>query len=506
MNSKPLQPNVMAAGSVSSLSLRFWLLVPITGVSTGIAGGLLMKLLRAAQHFAWDYSQGEFLDAVEQAGFERRLTVLILAGLIAGIAAWWLAHEPGGHAGELAEAIWFRSGDLPFWKTAFRGCLSIVLVAIGASLGREAAPKQTGAAIASVLGRWRRLAPTERRLLAACGAGAGIAAVYNVPFGGAVFALEVLLGTVKLPLLAPMLVSSVSATCAAWLFLPNQPTYAVPAYALSASQVLWATVAGPLAGLAATAYVRAISWADGYKPRDRWLLLSPVLVFATLGLLALQFPQLLGNGRGVVQQAFVGHFGMNILVALVLLKPLATCACLGSGAPGGLFTPTLAVGALFGALFGQAWLVVWPGEPSGPYAIIGAGAVLAAATQGPISALVLIVELTRHVDFLLVPLLVAIAGAVMVARPLERRSIYSGRIHAGRATASESGDEHTISAAAGYAEVLHRLLLMHDKTPLRVIDEEGKCVGVISTEALAAGDRMLPLPGIATARDLATSA
>lgn len=255
-----------------------------------------MRLLRVVQHLAWQYREGGFLEAVQHAGGGWRVLVLVAGGLLAGIVAWWLPHEPGGHAGELAEHMWFGDGTVPFAKTVFRACLSVVLVGLGASLGREAAPKQAGTAIAGALSGWRQLPPTLCRLLAACGAGAGMAAVYNVPVGGALFALEVLLGTLKLPLVPPVIVASAVATVTSWLLLPNQPTYTVPGYHLTASLVIWAAVAGPVAGVVAVQYVRAISWADSCKPKGAWLLVAPLLMFTLLGAGAVVLPQLLGNG------------------------------------------------------------------------------------------------------------------------------------------------------------------------------------------------------------------
>lgn len=504
MTNEPFQPNVVAAGSTGRFSLEFWLLVIVVGAAAGLAGGLLMLFLRVVQHLAWHYQSGEFLTAVQHSGSLYRVIVLAAAGLIAGVAAWQLNHRPGGHAGELTQALWFRNGDLPFGRTVFRALLSIVLVGMGASLGREAAPKQAGAAIASLLARWRALPPTLCRLLVACGAGAGIGAVYNVPFGGALFGLEVLLGTLKLPLVAPMVVASALATCTSWLLLPNQPTYTVPAFQLTASQVVWAAIAGPIAGLAAVAYVRAISWADRRRPRDRWLLLAPLIIFTLLGLLAVPLPQVLGNGRGIVQQTFTENPGIFLLFALLLLKPLATCACLGSGAPGGLFTPTLCVGALLGSLLGHAWTGLTASAFDGSYAIIGAGALLAAATQGPVSALVMMVELTHQLNLLVLPLLLAISGAVVTARAVEARSIYSGRIHLGREAAED--DAATISAAAGYPEVLQALITLDEpERNLRVVDESGGEVGTIAASDLRDPNRLPPLREIATARDLAST-
>jgi H+/Cl- antiporter ClcA len=510
------QPNVLSAGAPFGFSPWFWLLVVLTGIGAGIGGGLLMALLRAVQHLSWSYSAGTFLAAVEQAGWQQRIVVLILAGVLVGTIRWLWKQQPGGHAGELAEAIWFRCGRLPFARTLGRAVLSIVIVGMGASLGREAAPKQTGAAIANLLADRARLSALERRLLVACGTGAGMAAVYNVPFGGALFALEVLLGSLALPLIAPALATSLIATWVSWLFLPNVAEYSVPRHDASTPQIVWAIAFGPLAGLAAVAYIRCIAWADSHRPQGWPLFVTPVLIFAALGLLALPFPQLLGNGKDVVQQLFLDQLALPLLIPLLLLKPLVTSACLASGAPGGLFTPTLSCGALLGGLCGRFWDSVWPGASAGSYALIGSAALLAAAMQGPVSAIVLVLELTRSADALLVPLMLAVAGAVAVAYRLEARSIYSVRIHSGREAARVdaqppgtrfdrlvSKDYAVVSAAASHDAVASQLLAAADRDrPLYVVDEDGALVGVIAGPPAVAATQSAQRV-IMTAADLA---
>jgi H+/Cl- antiporter ClcA len=517
MSTQSPQPNLFPGGSVRALSGRFWGLLLLTAIGAGLGAAALMLLLRAVQHVAWDYRSGGFLDAVRNRGAVWRIAVLVLAGVIAGTYRWARELGPGGHGGELAEAIWFRSGRVPIVSTIGRAALSIVIVAMGASLGREAAPKQTGAAIAGALSSWGRLPPAERRLLAACGAGAGMGAVYNMPFGGGLFALEALLGSFALPVVAPALLASLVATVVSWLVLPNAPTYTLPTHAISASLIVWAAIAGPLAGVAAAFYVRLIALADLWKPEGWPRLVVPILVFAVLGALAIPFPELLGNGKDVVQEALAGKLAVLLLAALIVLKPLATAACLGSGAPGGLFTPTLTFGALLGALFGHVWGIWWPGTPVGLYAIVGAAAVWAAASQAPVSALVFICELTWNIGPIVVPLILAIGGAVTIARLIEARSIYSARIHTGKAVAKEdpprtatgfddlvSQDFDSISAAVSYVEVLRELVARDDPSrPLYVVDETGKLTGEISPRMAAAPDPESPLVEIATAADLA---
>lgn len=140
-------------------------------------------------------------------------------------------------------------------------------------------------------------------------------------------------------------------------------------------------------------------------------------------------PQLLGNGKDIVQLALGALLAVSALAALLFLKPIATAGSLGSGASGGLFTPTVATGALLGALAGQGWMLAWP-APAAGCAVIGAAAVLAAATQAPVAAVVLMLELTRTVDALMVPLLFAVTGAVLVPRRLDTPSIHSVRLPA----------------------------------------------------------------------------
>jgi CIC family chloride channel protein len=155
---------------------------------------------------------------------------------------------------------------------------------------------------------------------------------------------------------------------------------------------------------------------------------APIVIFTTLGALAIAYPQLLGNGKDLVQQVFTNRLGLGLLAVLLVLKPAMTAACLGSGAPGGLFTPTLTLGVLFGALLGHGWGALWPGAGTGSYAIIGGAAVLAASMQGPLSAVVLMLELTHTADGLMVPILMAVAEATIVARLLGAQSIYSARL------------------------------------------------------------------------------
>jgi H+/Cl- antiporter ClcA len=246
--------------------------------------------------------------------------------------------------------------------------------------------------------------------------------------GGALFALEVLRGALALRLVLPALLASLTATAVSRIVLPDVPVYVIPAYPSSISSGLGALVIGPLAGLVSVEYVRMIARADRRKPQGWKRVVAPVLALGLLGCVSIAFPQLLGNGKDVSQLAFSGEVSLALLLPLVLLKPAAVVLCLGSGAPGGLFTPSLCLGALLGGIVGQVWLALWPGAPPGLFALLGAGAVLASTTQGPISAIVLIMELTGRDRSFILPLLLAVISSTLVSRSIEPRSIYEARL------------------------------------------------------------------------------
>lgn len=408
---------------------RFWIAVIFTGIGAGIGAAALTSLLAAVQHLMWPPADADLLNAATQAGPWHHILVLLGAGLLTGLGQIVLVSLTSGNGIDITTAIWFTAGRLPALRTLGSAVLSIILVGMGASLGREGAPKQAGAVIANQLADSAALSDEQRRLLVACGAGAGMAAAYDVPLGGALFALEVLRGVFALRLLLPALTASLIATVVSWVAQPNAPTYHVPAYSGSSISIIcWALVVGPIAGVLSILYVRMVALADRSRPKGWVRLIAPAIVFTLLGLISIPFPQLLGNGKDPSQLAFNGELAPALLLVLLVLKPIATVMCLGSGAPGGLFTPSLTLGALFGGLLGHAWTWFWPGVPPGLFAVVGAGAVLAATTQGPISAVVLMIELTGHDRTFMAPLVVAVVTATLVARTIEARSIYDARL------------------------------------------------------------------------------
>jgi H+/Cl- antiporter ClcA len=404
----------------------FWAAVVLTGLSTGAAAVALTRLLFLVQHTFWPGPH--LLDAAERQGAWHHVATLLTAGALTGLGQIVLRRLSSGNSIDITEALTNFAGRLPVLRTLGTATLSVVVVGMGASLGREGAPKQAGAVIANALSDTARLSDEQRRLLVACGAGAGMAAAYGVPLGGALFAVEVLRGVLALRLILPALLASAAAAGVAWwLALPNEPTYPIPTYTLSASIICFSIVAGPVAGLFSVAFVRAIAWADRNKPKGAGRLLAPVGALGVIGALSIPFPQLLGNGKDIAELAFTSQVAPATLAALLLLRPLASLMCLGSGVPGGLFTPSLAAGGLLGGTLGVVWSWFWPDAAPGLYAIVGAAAVLAATTHGPISSIVLVMELTGRDRSFILPMILAVVTATVVARTLDPRSIYDAR-------------------------------------------------------------------------------
>jgi chloride channel protein, CIC family len=423
------QPNATGDGD-AALTPRFWAALAAAGVAAGLFGDLLMLALHAVEHLAFGYQASSTLQAaVEHTPGSRRLIVLVIGGAAGGVAWYLLRRYTHGEQSDLDDVVWGDGARLSFRRSLGTAVISEVVIGMGASLGREAAPKLMGGACASALAGWAGLTPAQRRLLMACGAGAGLAAVYNVPLGGALFTAEVMLGSITVPVLLPALACSAIATAVGWLYLPDRATYlSVPGYRLTPALLAWALLAGPVIGLVACGYIRLIGWVSHHQATGRAVAVAPALALGVLGLVALAYPQLLGNGKDMAHDAFLGVSGLTLLLALFALKPLVTALCLGSGASGGLFTPTLSTGAALGGAAGIAWSLLWPGTPAGAYALVGAAAMLGAAMQAPMAALALVVELTRGGFALLVPMIAATVIATVIARRVDGYSIYTARL------------------------------------------------------------------------------
>jgi H+/Cl- antiporter ClcA len=382
----------------------------LVGVAAGLGGMSLALILHFVQHIAYGYSKGSFLEGVTQSSPMRRVLVLTICGLVAG-TGWWALYRFGRPLVSIRKAIEAGGPRMPIVATTVHALLQIVTVALGSPLGREVAPREISAAFSGWLSARARLSDEETRTLIACGAGAGLAAVYNVPLGGTLFVLEVLLGTIRLSAVVPAIATSVIASLVAWIGLGDEWQYAVPHYSISAALVAWSILAGPLFGFAAYWYAHLMMASHRRAPKDWQLLILCPATFIIIGLLAIPFPQLLGNGKGPTLSGFDSGLTIGIAAPLLFLKILATSGSLRAGAEGGLLTPSLTIGALLGTVGGFFWNLIGAGVPLGAFAIVGAAAFLAAAMKMPVTAIALAIEFTRVDHDFLIPIFFAVAGS-----------------------------------------------------------------------------------------------
>jgi CIC family chloride channel protein len=482
---------------------RFWLAVLATGAIAGLGAVILVEILDVVQALCW--STGGINEASATAAPPlRRLVVPIAAAVLVTFVAVVMRQPLSGQGtAGVIEAIWVTNGRLPLGRTLVRGLASIVSVGMGASVGREGALIQGGAATGSELGRRLGLTTDQIRLLVACGASAGIAAAYNVPIGATLFALEVLLGSFALELFGPVVVSSVVATIISRMLIFGHPTYEIPDYELSLPrQLLLAPIIGLVLGVASALFVRVIDGAAALVDRvpRRLALFLPVAGMGALGVAAMWFPQLLGNGYEAVNAELLGGLPLGLLLGLPFLKLLATAVCASSGVPGGMFTPSLFYGALLGGAVGLvAHQVVPEAGPPSAYALLGMGAALAGTTHAALCATVMIFELTGSYGVIL-PLMLASVTSAAVSRRLAPESLYTAPLRRRKvrlperprpewlgATAARAvlrPEAPRIEPTARFEEVLLRLYSLPAGQDLYVVGPDDRFLGVLSLDAL----------------------
>ena len=486
------------------VSQRFWLLVVATGVVSGLGSVALLELLALVRRIAW--GEGPTLLATfSQASPARRVIVPALGGLLVTLAGLVVKRRLGGHGtAGIIEAIWIHQGRLQLGRALLRGVVSIVAVGAGASLGREGALLQTGAATGSWLADRFHVTRRQARLLVACGAASGIAAAYNVPIGGALFGLEVLLGSFALELLGPVVVSCVTATIIARVVEGPAPSYVIPAYQLMRpSEVLTGLLIAPLLGVAAAVFVKVMGWVEVelYRVRPGPARFLPPLGMAVVGAVAIRFPELLGNGYDTVKAALLGQVPLGMLLALPLLKMAASALCAGVGVPGGLFTPSLFYGALLGGGLGELVQHVFPSIQASPgaFALVGMAGVLAGTTHAAVSAVLIIFELTGDYGVIL-PLMITAAVAAATSRAIEPDSLYTAPLRRRGVKLPElprpewlrstqvatllSRNPELCAPDVPFKSVLPRLLALPPGHDLYVVGPDGELLGIIALDAL----------------------
>lgn len=498
----------------------------VVGVLTGFgAVGFrrLLDLIRYLGYDAWS-SGGAFTEYPPW----QLIVVPTVGGLIVGLLVYFFAREAKGHGvPEVMEAVALRGGRIRPVVVVVKALASAICIGTGGAAGREGPIVQIGSALGSTVGQALRLSDERVTNLVACGAAGGIAATFNAPIAGAIFAMEVILGRLHTLYFGAVVVSAVIADVIAQAFEGDTRAFEVPAYALVHPGEL-----GLYALLGVAAGVLSVGFSRGlYGMEDLWDSLrlpeyvKPALggaLLGTIGVLSFKsdgLPRVFGVGYETITSAALGELALGVVAALFVLKLLATSLTLGSGGSGGVFAPSLFLGAMLGSTFGQVANQLFPGAtaPSGAYALVGMSAFFAGAAHAPVTAILILFEMTRDYAIIL-PLMLATVLSTVVARLLSHDSIYTLKLTR-RGVRLEQGLDAGVLEGVRIAEVMNpsarsvRLDLDLSKlnaaftrardNTIPVLDPTGLLAGIVSTQDL---DRALARGSIEgkTVTDIAT--
>jgi CIC family chloride channel protein len=452
---------------------------------------------------------GDIAEVAEMMSKVDRLVIPTAGGLCAGIILYWGRRLLGRQgSSNLLEAVVAGDGRLPFRDGLVKFASALMTIGTGGSIGREGGIVHLSATLASKCGQVAKWPPYRLRLLVGCGAASGIAAAYNAPISGAVFASWIVLGSFSMSLFAPLVFSSVVATMVSRTFFGIRPWYSIPPFDFtSVGQLPWFVLLGIACGAMGAVFLKMLRYCEEVSGKLR------LPVYARLGLgglvvgvIAVKFPGVWGNGyaatNGILHQEFMNmEFPVLFLGGLFLAKLLATLATVGSGAVGGVFTPTLFLGAGLGALFGMGLQVLGgaAGLPIAVFAVVGMGSMLSATTRSPLLAMIMVFEISLDYS-LMPPLMLGCVVSTLVASRLHSDSVYTEPLRRrglsvspesnqqGAATERTVGDVmhapvSPIRESAPLSEIADRFLTSPNNF-LPVVDARRRLVGLVALQDL----------------------
>jgi chloride channel protein, CIC family len=429
-------------------SIVFW--ATLVGLVGALASVVFRELIRLFTKLFTGYTSiaehgSGLVGAASSLVWWHRALVPIVGGILAGSVLHFVGRTFVSHkAVDYIEAVKVGDGKIGFRASILKSFGSLLTISSGGSIGREGSMVQLAAMLGSRLGLLARAPVPRLRLMVACGVAAGIAAAYNAPISGALFASEIVLGSTTMESFGPLVISSVVSNSTVRRFLGYGPVFAVPPHIVFASnwELIFFVFLGILLGHLAPPFLALLDFAKSQFVRLKlplyWQLgLGGVIV----GAISAFVPEVWGNGYSVVSHILDGRLvGLGLLIVL-LAKVLATSATVGSGGVGGVLTPSLFVGAAIGALFGGVFHGLMPHIASAPvaYALIGMGGFLAATTQAPLTSIMMVFEMTLDYNIVL-PLMLACVTAHYTAKVYRKgQSVYHATLS--RALVAEHGDD-----------------------------------------------------------------
>jgi len=497
--------------TIFALTRREHFFMIIMGGIAGAVGGYaaigFRKIIAIATQLGWGNATGmegkDLLHMALAAPFWIKLVIPTTGGLLVGIIVYFFAHEAKGHGvPEVMEAVALKDGRMRTRVVFAKAFASAICIGSGGSVGREGPIVQIGSAISSAIGRLFKVSGGRLRILVACGAAAGIAATFNAPMAGAIFSLEIILSELTALQFIPIVVSSVIATALSRHYLGNFPAFEIPPYDfLHYSELFLYLVLGVLAGVVAYIFIRLLYGMEDFF--EKWKLpefIKPAIGGLIIGCIGFFFPHIFGVGYESITQILHGEMVGVMLFGLLIAKILATSITIGSGNSGGIFAPSLFMGAALGGGFGQVVHTLLPHTTAlpGAYALVGMGAVVAGTTRAPITAMIIVFEMSANY-LIILPLMFACTIGLLISAHLSRESIYTLKlvrkglnIYAGkelnvlkRLKVSQVmiPDIELVSPSAPLAEVATRMMAS-SHTHFFVVGDDNRIHGHISLENL----------------------
>ena len=506
-------------------------LAAIIGVIGGLVNLVFLKLVALIQWIVFQKS-GDSAVLAQDLGAFLRILVPTVGGILAGMVLLLRSHLSGiQKPTNVLEVVAVGDGRIGMRSTLVSAWSSLLSIGTGASIGREGAITHLTATFASKWGQFHQWQPYRLRLMVACGAAAGLAAAYNAPIAGALFAALVLVGNFSMNLFAPLVMASVVATMVSRFWFGIEPWYELPesidyGQAARLSQMGWFLVLGIISGAGGAFFLKSIQNAQSATGKYAWPSWAKLgLAGLAVGLIALVFPGVWGNGYEITNQILHGESSetgfteliqgsvlsdlqawqipLVVLAGLLVAKFVATVCTVGAGTVGGVFTPTLFLGAGLGAAFGQALGLFdfADNTPTVAFALVGMGSVLAATTRSPLLAMILIFEISLKYE-LMPPLMIGCVVATLVSQKLHKASVYSAPLHRrglmvdqesrrmGSATDRCIGDvmvgpTSPIKETSSLPEI-SEIFLHSPRNYLPVLSIDKRLVGVISLQDLKA--------------------
>jgi CIC family chloride channel protein len=501
----------------------FSLLAILIGVLGGYGAVLFRFSIKAAQ-FCFYQNTRDILTFAHTLPAYLKIGLPALAGLIVGPIVYFGAHEAKGHGvPEVMEAVVLRGGRIRSRVALVKILASGISIGSGGSVGREGPIVQIGSSIGSTMARLLKVPRDREKTLVGCGAAAGIAATFNAPIAGVLFAVEILLGDFGISTFSPVVLSSVIATTISRYYFGDFPAFIIPTYnVVSLWEFFLYPVLGVVAGLVALLFIISL-----YKCEDLFNglkipeYIKPALGGLLLGLLLCKWPYVFGVGYGTVNLSLKNQLPVLLLLTLVFVKILATSITLGSGASGGIFAPSLFIGAMIGGFFGWCVHLLFPHvtASSGAYALVGMGAIVAGTTHAPITAILIIFELTGDYGIIL-PLMLSCIVSTIIASSLKRGSIYTTKLLRRGIDISE-GREQSILRTLRVQEIMSKqvvtiqesMLLVdiintlknYDVSYLHVLNVRDELTGIISFRDIRPVLQEDAIKHLVIARDMATT-